>query len=161
MDKELDKLSSEHVNNIKEELTEDKPIEEKQSIEEKPKDKEKVKCCNPGCNGNAMIRRATGEVVNGYCRDCTRAGFSKKKKALDKALDKKTTPKGTDMAKIKEDENKKKKKDIKNTITLDMSKYPQIYKYLIEISDTSMLPKEHVIMSLIGAGIARSLAKKR
>jgi len=152
MEKELDKLSSEHVNNIKEELTAEKPNEEEKLIEKEVEVKEKIKCCNPACDGNAMIRKATGEVINGYCQPCTRAGLSKKKK-------------GIDMVDTEKVVNKEKKKVVELTnkskeVVLNLNGYPHIEALLTEMSDKTMLPREHIVLSLIGDALARRIGKK-
>lgn len=46
-------------------------------------------------------------------------------------------------------------------IVLDLSEYQQIDKYLTEYSDKMMLPKEHIIMSLVGEALAAKIDRGR
>jgi len=140
MEKELDKLSAAHAENVK--FSDHDDI-----FEDKPEVKEKVKCSHPGCGRNAMVGKATGGVVNGYCRVCTRAGLSKNKKGIDMKVD---TEKVV---------NKEKKKVIELTreVVLNLAGYPQIEALLTEMADKTMLPREHIVLSLIGEALARRM----
>ena len=137
MEKELNKLALEHVKSI-----EDKPEVKEIEI------KEKVQCINPICDGNAMVRKGTGEPINGYCQACVRAGLSKKKKGTN------ATETG---GKIVKEEKKKvvKSTDKSKELVLDLTGYTRIEELLTEMSDKMMLPREHIVVTLIGEALAR------
>lgn len=80
-----------------------------------------------------------------------RGKYQKKKKADSKQ---EKADSGTGQAR----KNSGQRDDI---IVLDLSEYQQIDKYLTAYSDKMMLPKEHIIMSLVGEALAAKIDQER
>ena len=80
--------------------------------------------------------------------------YTKKKENAVDPMDASTGAKVTDLSNTFKDITNLSFKDTP-VLVLDMSKYPQIARLLKVMSEETMLPQEHIVMSFIGKGLSR------